>query len=211
MPLSSLNAPADAGQKAASLAVSSVCVYCGTGSDVDDVYRSGAAALGATLAAADVRLVYGGGSVGLMGIVSKSAMDAGGRVLGIIPAHLSEKEGQAHDITELVIVDSMHARKTMMVDNADAFVVLPGGLGTLEEMFEILTWKYLGLHDKPVIILNIGGYYDPLLAMIDHMIAKGFTPERHRQMYAVANTVADVLPLLAGQPASRIECSLEKL
>lgn len=178
--------------------IHSVCVYCGTGSQVDELYKQGAADLGRALAAAEVQLVYGGGSVGLMGIVSESCMLAGGKVLGIIPGHLSEKEGQKHDITELVVVDSMHTRKAMMLENADGFVVLPGGLGTLEEAFEILTWKYLDLHDKPVVFLNLKGYFDPLLAMIDHMVKEGFTPPHHRDMYRVVQDPADVLAVMRG-------------
>lgn len=180
---------------------SSVCVYCGTGEAVNPLYKTAAADLGKVLAASDVRLVYGGGSVGLMGIVSESCMQAGGRVMGIIPAHLSEKEGQKHDITDLVIVDSMHTRKNMMVEQSDGFIVLPGGLGTLDETFEILTWKYLGLHDKPVVLVNINGFYDPLVATIRHMVAEGFTPKHHLDMFVVVNTVEDVLAAMSVQPA----------
>lgn len=181
---------------------SSVCVYCGTGQDVNAAYKTAAADLGAALAQANVRLVYGGGSVGLMGIVSESCMKAGGRVMGIIPGHLSEKEGQKHDITDLVVVDSMHTRKNMMVEQSDGFIVLPGGLGTLDETFEILTWKYLGLHDKPVVLVNINGFYDPLVATIRHMVNEGFTPQHHLDMFAVVTRVEDVLPAVAGMPCS---------
>lgn len=175
----------------------SVCVYCGTGSEVNQAYKDAAAGLGRLFADKGVRLVYGGGSVGLMGIVSESCMQAGGRVMGIIPGHLSAKEGQKHDISELVIVDSMHERKNMMVENADGFAVLPGGLGTLDETFEILTWKYLGLHDKPVVLLNINGFYDPLVNMINHMVAEGFTPRHHLSMFSVVSSLDAVLPALA--------------
>lgn len=179
---------------------SSVCVYCGTGQNVNPLYKTAAADLGGALAAAGVRLVYGGGSVGLMGIVSEACMQAGGSVMGIIPAHLSEKEGQKHDITDLVVVDSMHTRKNMMVEQSDGFVVLPGGLGTLDEMFEILTWKYLGLHDKPVVLVNVNGYYDPLVATLRHMMKEGFTPAHHLDMLAVVTSVQDVLPALSRLP-----------
>ena len=198
-PLSNDPAHAIAGDTA--VMPTSVCVYCGTGNAVNPLYKTAATELGQTLAASSVRLVYGGGSVGLMGIVSESCMLAGGRVMGIIPGHLSEKEGQKHDITELVVVDSMHTRKHMMVENSDGFVVLPGGLGTLDETFEILTWKYLGLHDKPVVLVNINGFYDPLVATIKHMVAEGFTPTHHLDMFVVVNRVQDVLPALARQPA----------
>lgn len=180
-----------------------VCVYCGTGSEVNPVYKTAAAELGRVLAAGGVRLVYGGGSVGLMGIVSESCMQAGGSVTGIIPGHLSEKEGQKHDITELVVVDSMHVRKNTMVERSDGFAVLPGGLGTLDETFEILTWKYLGLHDKPVVLVNINGFYDPLIRMVKHMAAEGFTPAHHLEMFTVVDAPDQVLGALARQPAPR--------
>ncbi len=189
----------------------SVCVYCGTGYDVNPLYKTAAVDLGAALAKAGVRLVYGGGSVGLMGIVSESCMQAGGRVMGIIPAHLSEKEGQKHDITELVVVDSMHTRKNRMVQESDGFVVLPGGMGTLDEMFEILTWKYLGLHDKPVVLVNINGFYDPLVATIRHMADEGFTPRHHLDMFTVVNTVDDILPALAYLPPASQDVQTAKM
>lgn len=190
---------------------SSVCVYCGTGSAVNALYKDAATALGQAFAQSNVRLVYGGGSVGLMGIVSESCMQAGGRVMGIIPGHLSEKEGQKHDITDLVVVDSMHTRKHMMVEQSDGFVVLPGGLGTLDETFEILTWKYLGLHDKPVVLVNINGFYDPLVATIEHMVQEGFTPEHHLDMFAVVSRVEDVLPALSRLPAGSEVVKTERM
>jgi uncharacterized protein (TIGR00730 family) len=137
--------------------LSAVCVYCGTGRGAAELYRSAAAETGRLLAANGIRLVYGGGSIGLMGIVSHACMEAGGAVTGIIPTHLLEKEGQNHEITDLQLVGSMHERKNRMVQQSDGFIVLPGGLGTLDETFEILTWKYLDLHDKPVVLLNING------------------------------------------------------
>lgn len=191
--------------------INSVCVYCGTGSAVNQAYKDAAAALGALLAAEDVRLVYGGGSVGLMGIVSLACMEAGGKVTGIIPGHLSEKEGQNHDITDLILVDTMHARKHLMVEHSDGFVVLPGGLGTLDETFEILTWKYLGLHDKPVVLVNINGFYDPLLGMIDHMVKEGFTPPHHRMMFRAVDRVEDILPALRSQPVGSETVRTDKL
>lgn len=190
---------------------SSVCVYCGTGEAVNALYKTAAADLGRALAASSVRLVYGGGSVGLMGIVSESCMQAGGKVMGIIPGHLSEKEGQKHDITDLVVVDSMHTRKHLMVEKSDGFIVLPGGLGTLDETFEILTWKYLGLHDKPVVLVNINGFYDPLVATIQHMVKEGFTPRHHLDMFAVVTRVEDVLPALARLPAGSDEVHTERM
>ncbi len=196
---------------AAAAPLKSVCVYCGTGSAVNEVYRETAAEVGRMLADQGVRLVYGGGSVGLMGIVSLACMQAGGQVTGIIPGHLSEKEGQNHAITDLVLVDTMHARKHLMVEQSDGFIVLPGGLGTLDETFEILTWKYLGLHDKPVVLLNVNGFYDPLLKMIDHMMAEGFTPAHHRLMFKAVATVEELLPALQSQPAAHQRVQSEKL
>lgn len=180
--------------------IKSACVYCGTGMKVDQIYKDAAAELGRHLAAEGVRLVYGGGRVGLMGIVSESCFKAGGEVVGIIPEHIQEKEQRNDDLTELYVVDSMHTRKKMMVDKSEAFIVLPGGFGTLDETFEILTWKYLNLHDKPVVLLNINGFYEPLLAMVDHMVKVGFTPAWHRDMFSVATTPAEALAALNALP-----------
>lgn len=191
--------------------IKAACVYCGTGRGAAPIYREAAAQVGADLAKAGVRLVYGGGSVGLMGIVSLACMEAGGAVTGIIPAHLSEKEGQNHAITDLILVDNMHNRKSLMVEHSDAFIVLPGGLGTLDETFEILTWKYLELHDKPIVLLNINGFYDPLVAMIHHMVTEGFTPVHHLSMFMVVNTVEEVMPALLSQPAGTDDVRREKM
>lgn len=151
------------------------------------------------MAESKVRLVYGGGRVGLMGIVSQSCFAAGGEVVGIIPEHIQDKEIMNDDVTELFIVDSMHTRKKMMVDKSEGFIVLPGGFGTLDETFEILTWKYLGLHDKPIVLLNVEGFYDPLLKMVDHMVDSGFTPFWHRSLYQVVDTPEDAIVALSAQ------------
>ena len=180
--------------------IRSVCVYCGASTGRGDAYQAAAAELGRFFATEDIRLVYGGGSFGLMGEVSAACMTESGHVTGIIPRHLFEKEGQNHAITELVQVDNMHERKRKMVDESDAFVILPGGLGTLDEAFEILTWKYLGLHDKPIVFLNIEGYFNPLLAMIDHMVEQGFTPFWHRALFHVVEDISDVLRVMKAQP-----------
>jgi uncharacterized protein (TIGR00730 family) len=180
--------------------ISSACVYCGTGSKVDQIYKDMAESLGKVMAAQKVRLVYGGGKVGLMGIVSQACFHAGGEVVGIIPEHIQEKEIRNDDLTELYVVDSMHTRKRLMVDKSEGFIIMPGGFGTLDETFEILTWKYLGLHDKPVVFLNVNGFYDPLLKMVDNMVEVGFTPFWHRQMYSVVETPEDALTMLRSQP-----------
>jgi uncharacterized protein (TIGR00730 family) len=180
--------------------VRSICVYCGSSSRVSDSFKAAAHELGTLLGQHDLQLVYGGGRVGLMGILADAALAAGARVVGIIPEHIQVLEVDHSGLTELHIVDSMHTRKRMMVDRADAFVVLPGGMGTLDETFEILTWKQLHLHDKPVIVADIDGYWKPLEAMIDHMIGQGFVQPAHRGLFTVVDRVADVLPALARQP-----------
>jgi uncharacterized protein (TIGR00730 family) len=179
--------------------IKSVCVYCGTGSNVNQVYKDAAANVGTLLAQEGVRLVYGGGKVGLMGIVSEACFKAGGEVVGIIPEHIQNKEIKNEDLTEVYVVDSMHTRKRMMVDKSEGFIVLPGGFGTLDETFEILTWKYLGLHDKPVVIVNVENFYDPLLKMVDHMVDEGFTPFWQRNLYQVVDDPADALTALRTQ------------
>lgn len=181
--------------------INSVTVYCGASSDVDPVYKDGTRRLGAILAQEKVRLVYGGGRVGLMGVVADAAFRNGGEVTGIIPEHIQQQEVSNTDVTELLVVDSMHTRKRMMVERSDGFVVLPGGFGTLDETFEILTWKYMGLHDKPVVFLNIKNFYAPLLSMVDHMVESGFTPFWQRNMFQVVEAPEDVLPALRAQTA----------
>jgi uncharacterized protein (TIGR00730 family) len=180
--------------------VTSVCVYCGTGHKVDPSYKQAAENLGTVLGQQKICLVYGGGRVGLMGIVSEACFKAGGDVIGIIPEHISDKEVANNDLTELFVVDSMHTRKQMMVDKSEGFIVLPGGFGTLDETFEILTWKYLGLHDKPIVFLNVNGFYDPLLKMIDHMVDSGFTPFWHRSLFQVVETPEEAVVALSAQP-----------
>jgi uncharacterized protein (TIGR00730 family) len=190
--------------------VSSACVYCGTGHKVDPVYQEAAARLGVVLAENKVRLIYGGGKVGLMGIVSENCFKAGGEVVGIIPEHIQDKEIANEDLTELHVVDSMHTRKGMMVEKSEGFIVLPGGFGTLDETFEILTWKYLGLHDKPVVFINVNGFYDPLLKMIDHMVDSGFTPFWHRSLYQVVDTPEEAVLALSTQQ-ERIRPDLKRI
>ncbi len=179
--------------------LNSICVYCGTGRNVDPAYQETARRLGGLLASAGIRLVYGGGKVGLMGIVSEACISGGGAVTGIIPEHIQDREIRNTDVTELFVVDSMHTRKRMMVEKSDAFVILPGGFGTLDESFEILTWKYLGLHDKPVVFINVNNFYDPLLRMVDHMVDSGFTPEWHRRLYQVVSLPEEIFVGLSAQ------------
>ncbi|MGQ9368615.1 TIGR00730 family Rossman fold protein [Azospirillum sp. ST 5-10] len=179
----------------------SVCVYCGSSSRVADGYKAAAHALGDGLARRGIQLVYGGGRVGLMGIVADAALAAGGRAVGIIPEHIQTLEVEHTGLTELLVVDSMHTRKRLMVERSDAFVVLPGGLGTLDETFEILTWKQLRLHDKPIVVVNVDGYWDRLQSLVDHMTAEGFCRPEHRDLFRVVDAVEDVFDALAQQPA----------
>src|ERR1700674_5059793 len=150
-----------------------VCVYCGSAKGDNPAYLRAARALGTALAREKIRLVYGGGGVGMMGEVARAAEDAGGKVLGIIPDFLVAREHAAQGAREIVTVRGMHERKRTMFERADAFVALPGGIGTLEELVEQLAWVQLGRHQKPILIANINGYWDPLLAMIEHMREQG--------------------------------------
>lgn len=191
--------------------ISSVCVYCGTGEQVDPAYKASAADLGRGIGAGGLRLVYGGGKVGLMGIVSEAAFDAGAEVVGIIPEHIQTKEIVNTKVMELHVVDSMHTRKRLMVEKSDAFIVLPGGFGTLDETFEILTWKYLKLHDKPVVFVNVKNYWDPLLDMVRHMAGAGFVPPWHRDLFQVAQSAEEALAMLRVQEAGHIKPNFERM
>ncbi|WP_366656443.1 TIGR00730 family Rossman fold protein [Fodinicurvata sp. EGI_FJ10296] len=183
----------------------SVCVYCGSSGRVSDRFKDAARALGGELAANGIALVYGGGRVGLMGLTADASLDGGGQVVGIIPSHIRDMEVDHPGLTELHVVDSMHTRKMMMFDRSDAFVILPGGLGTLDEMFEIITWRQLGIHDKPVVLVNIDGYWDRLLAMIDGMIEAGFAQPAHKDLFKVVAGIDDVVDALRHEPTPVIE------
>ena len=189
----------------------SLCVYCGSSAEVCPEHRDAAAELGRLAASRGVRIVFGGGRVGLMGILADAALAAGGRVTGIIPAHLQSREVGHNDVSELEIVDSMHSRKMRMFELSDAFCILPGGLGTLDETFEIVTWKQLGLHDKPVLLINLGGYWDPLLRLIDHQVAAGYVRPRHARLLTVVSRVADVFDTIAREPPPAIPGQQERL
>jgi uncharacterized protein (TIGR00730 family) len=165
-----------------------ICVYCGSNLGGDPVYAEAAKAVGALLAAEGLELVYGGGNVGLMGSVADAVLEAGGSVRGVIPQSLEEKELGHSGVTELLVVDSMHARKQRMAEMSDGFIALPGGIGTLEELAEIFTWLQLQFHDKPVGILNTGGYYDHLLAFLGHMQGEQFIKGEQLDMLLVADS-----------------------
>ncbi len=185
--------------------VRAICVYCGSSSRVDQSYKDSASRFGRLIGERGLQLVYGGGRVGLMGITADATLTAGGEVIGIIPGHIQELEVEHTGLTELHVVDSMHTRKRMMFDRSDAFVVLPGGLGTLDETFEIITWKQLGLHDKPVVIVDADGYWRPMIDMLDHMIASGFARTEHLNLFRVVDDVDAVFDALALEPEPIIE------
>lgn len=187
--------------------IKSVCVYCGSSARVDQVYKDAAVELGQTIAANGWSVVYGGGRVGLMGLVADSALTAGARVVGIIPQHIQAREIEHTDLTELHVVDSMHIRKQMMVERGDAFVILAGGLGTLDEFFEILTWKQLGLHDKPVVMVNINGYWTKMIEAIHHIADEKFMRVEDFGMFQVVDTIAQVPDALNHAPHERFDPS----
>jgi len=176
--------------------VRTVCVYCGSGFGRDPAFREAAELLGTALAEAGMRLVYGGGDVGLMGTVARAALAAGGHVTGIIPDFLQAREHMLADIQETVVVPDMHTRKRLMFERSDAFVTLPGGIGTLEELVEQLTWAQLGRHRKPVVLVSIAAFWSPLLALFEHMRGHGFIREGLDLSYLVAREAAEVVPML---------------
>ena len=164
------------------MSLTSVCVFCGASTGTNPAYREAAVALGQALAARNLTLVYGGGAVGLMGIVADAALAAGGEVIGIIPQSLMDKEIGHKGLTRLEVVDGMHARKARMAELSDAFIALPGGLGTLEELFEVWTWGQLGYHAKPLGLLDVNGFYEKLGGFLDHIVEEGFVRPQHRAM-----------------------------
>jgi uncharacterized protein (TIGR00730 family) len=175
-----------------------VCVFSGSSPGARTSYADVAAGLGRELAGRGIRLVYGGASVGLMGAVADAALEAGGEVYGVIPQHLVDREVAHGGLTELHVTGSMHERKALMADLSDGFVALPGGLGTLEELAETLTWSQLGLQSKPCGLLDVEGFYDPLLAFLDHTVAERFVSEQHRALVLSADDPGRLLDLLAG-------------
>jgi uncharacterized protein (TIGR00730 family) len=179
------------------MSLKSVCVFCGSASGVNPLYAATARELGRELAARKLSLVYGGGRVGLMGEVASAALASGATVVGVIPHSLALKEIAQEDCTELVVVNTMHERKALMADRSDAFVALPGGYGTCDELFEIITWAQLGIHRKPVALLNVGGFFTPLLMWLDQVVAEGLLKPKHRDLLLVADTVPQLLDLLA--------------
>lgn len=179
--------------------LSSLCVFCGSSPGGDPIYRDGAERLGRLLAAEGITLVFGGGHMGMMGVLAEAALHAGGRVVGVIPDHLMRIEVPSRELSELIVVDSMHTRKRRMFDMADAFCVLPGGMGTMDETFEVLTWKQLRLHSKPVIVANLGGYWDRWLNLIDGIVGEGFAQPEVSGLFSVVETVDEVVPMARRQ------------
>ena len=182
-----------------------VCIYCGSATGNDPAYPAAARETGALLAERDVTLVFGGGSVGLMGVAASAALAAGGKVIGVIPRGLRSEELAHEGVSEMIVVDSMHARKQKMVDLADAFIALPGGIGTLDELFETWTWLQLGIHAKPIGLLNVAGYYDPLIDFLQRMSRQGFLKPDHLKCLLVDNDLARLLDRLErfSPPTSR--------
>lgn len=182
----------------------SVCVYCGASSRVSDLYKKAAHDLGKALAERGIDIIYGGGRVGLMGILADAAIKAGGRVIGVIPEQLKALEVDHAGLAELHVVDSMHTRKRMMVDRADAFIVLPGGLGTLDETFEVLTWKQLHLHDKPIVVVDVDGYWQPLFGLVDHLVDTGFCHSGNRKLFTAVRRIGDVFDAIDHAPEPNV-------
>lgn len=180
--------------------VKQVCVYCSARDAVDPLYIQAAKELGEILASNGKALIYGGGSTGLMGAVTDAAIEHGGYVTGIIPEHLRDVEKMHKGVQNLIVVDTMHQRKQRMAEMADAFVILPGGLGTMDEFFEILTWRQLQLHDKPILLVNINGYWDHLIQLIKVMADGHFVSPEDLLKFVVIDTVDEVLPMLLKQP-----------
>jgi len=191
-------------------AIHSIAVFCGSRVGVNPVYAESARTLGHGLARAGIRLVYGGGRIGIMGVVADAVLAAGGVVLGVIPEFLTRQEVAHQGVTALVVTDSMHSRKQRLYEESDAFLIMPGGLGTLDETFEIITWRQLRLHDKPILLCDVAGSAAPMVATIDHAVAQGFADPSCRQLFEVVHGVPAVLERLRtlpsglGGPAERL-------
>ena len=189
--------------------IKTVCVYCGSGPGTDPRFVEAAVALGKAIADSGIRLVYGGGSIGLMGAVATSVLDHGGKVTGIIPGFLTARENALKRVQELIVTPDMHERKRLMFEHSDAFVALPGGIGTLEELVEQLTWQQLGRHSKPVLLANIEGFWEPLLALLAHMRETQFIRASLSVDILKAERVEDILPRLQAAAARALEGTAE--
>ena len=184
--------------------ISSLCVFCGSSGRVAAVYREAAAELGAAIARRGLRLVYGGGRIGLMGLLADASLAAGGQVVGVIPEFLRGLEVAHTGLTEIRVVPTMHDRKRAMFELADAFVVLPGGLGTLDETIEIVTWKQLGLHDKAVVLIDVGGFWRRLRGLMDGIVAEGFAHPEHAGLWTTVDSIGAALEAVQSAPRARV-------
>ncbi|MSQ79944.1 MAG: TIGR00730 family Rossman fold protein [Flavobacteriaceae bacterium] len=182
--------------------MNSICIYCGSNVGKNPLYAEAAKEMGVLLAQKNIALVYGGGQVGLMGVVADAVLNSGGKVTGVIPQFLEEREVHHKHLTEQICVETMHERKQIMADLSDAFVALPGGLGTLDELFEIMTWHQLHLHRKPIGLLNVDGYFDALLTQIDRMVSDGFLHPANRDILVVETDAELILSSLSGYKPS---------
>ncbi|HEX2257553.1 MAG TPA: TIGR00730 family Rossman fold protein [Afifellaceae bacterium] len=187
-----------------------VCVYCGSGSGLNPAFAEAARILGHSLADAGITLVYGGGSVGLMGTLARAVLDGGGSVTGVIPHFLKDRERLFADVTELVVTADMHERKMIMFERAEAFVALPGGVGTLEELVEQMTWAQLGQHEKPILLANIDGFWQPLIDLLEHMREERFVREGMEVTCLVSKRAEDIVPMLQKAVVDRSQAELDK-
>lgn len=185
--------------------IKTLCVYCGSRTSNNKNFINLAKTVGKILGQNQIKLIYGGGNVGLMGILATSVIENSGEVHGIIPAHLDKVEKSHHKITELTVVDNMHQRKRMMFDHSDAFLILPGSIGTLDETIEVITWRQLRLHDKPIILLNYENYWLPLLKLLENIVNFEFTSQSTMDLFHVVNEPEEVLPLLKSLPEPKID------
>ena len=182
--------------------LTAVCVFCGSRDGTNPNFLKASKTLGRQCAEQNIRVVYGGAGIGMMGAVAQSALNAGGEVTGIVPNFLTEMEPQLDSLSDIVLTDTMHDRKIKMYEVSDAFVIMPGGIGTLDETMEILTWRQLGVHAKPVIIANLDNYWAPFLTLMDHVIAEGYAGENVRDLYRTVNKVDEILPVIEEELAS---------
>lgn len=186
------------------LTMKSITVFCGSSFGSEDIYKEQAVLLGKTLAKNNIQLIYGGANVGLMGAVADGALQSGGKVVGVLPYFLQSKEIAHKQLTELILVETMHERKTKMNELCDGVIVLPGGYGTLEEFFEMITWAQLGLHQKPIGILNIDGFYDDLINLVQNMVEKGFLKQINRDMLLISNDIGNLLEKMKNYEAPTV-------
>jgi len=185
--------------------MNSICVFCGSNTGTDPLYAAYARKLGALLAEKKIDLVYGAGNVGLMGVIADACLDAGGKVIGVIPGFLMAKEVGHTGLTELIQTESMHERKQIMSDRSQGFIAMPGGMGTMDEVCEIMTWAQLGLHSDPIGFLNVEGYYDPLLSFFDDMVEKKFLHQKNREMIMSHSEPEELIKLMDAYQAPNVE------